>query len=62
MIKNLLAAIALVAHKHRDQRRKDECSGQTTIVDFAGRVQSDCLLLEGKCSQCGTDVARFLEK
>lgn len=39
-----------------------ECSGQTTIVDFAGRVQSGCLLLEGKCSQCGTDVARFLEK
>ena len=38
-----------------------ECSDQTTIVDFAGRVVSGCLLLEGKCSQCGGDVSRYLE-
>lgn len=38
------------------------CSAQTAIVDFAGRVLSGCLLLEGKCSHCGGDVARFLEK
>lgn len=38
-----------------------DCAGQTTIVDFAGRVVSGALLLEGKCSQCGGDVARYLE-
>ncbi|AUN94645.1 hypothetical protein C0099_06660 [Pseudazoarcus pumilus] len=38
-----------------------ECRAEVTITEFRGRVDQGDLLLEGKCSECGAEVARVIE-
>lgn len=37
------------------------CKVVTTIVGVAGRIEDDNLILEGKCSRCGSAVGRLVE-
>ncbi len=38
------------------------CSGETTIINFKGKVAKGNLVLEGDCKKCGEPVARFIER
>jgi hypothetical protein len=38
------------------------CSGETTIINFKGKVSAGNLILEGECKKCGAPVARFIER
>jgi hypothetical protein len=37
------------------------CQTETAIVDYHGRFQSGNLILQGRCSICGGEVARLVE-
>ena len=37
------------------------CKVVTTIVGIAGRIKDGNLILEGKCSRCGSAVGRLVE-
>lgn len=37
------------------------CKVVTTIAGIAGRVEEGNLILEGKCSRCGSAVGRLVE-
>ena len=37
------------------------CTGETTIVDYSGVVETGNLVLEGSCATCGGPVARVIE-
>lgn len=38
------------------------CSGETTIIDVAGRIERGNLLLTGRCARCRGEVARVIER
>ena len=38
------------------------CSGETTIINYKGKVAKGNLILEGDCKKCGEPVARFIER
>ena len=37
------------------------CGDEVTITNFSGREEGGDLILVGKCSDCGEDVARVIE-
>ncbi len=37
------------------------CTGETTIVDYSGTIQSGNLVLEGSCKACRGSVSRVIE-
>ena len=38
------------------------CRGETTMINFTGKVVSGNLVLEGACQRCKGPVARFVEQ
>ena len=39
-----------------------DCRGETTIVNFQGKLKQGMLVLEGSCQRCGSSVARVIEE
>jgi hypothetical protein len=37
------------------------CGGSVSIADASGTIKGGNLMLEGKCSKCGHEVARLVE-
>ncbi len=37
------------------------CQTGTSMQVSAGKMEQDCLILEGTCKMCGSDVVRVLE-
>ena len=37
------------------------CRTGTPMRVFAGKMEQDCLILEGTCNICGSDVVRVIE-
>jgi len=38
------------------------CSGETTIINYKGKVAKGNLILEGDCKECRGPVTRFIER